>query len=191
MYRVGIVKAQDVYNARVRVSFPDRDQLQSWWLPVVFPKTQNDKGYWIPDVGEQVVCTMDEHDEDGAVLGAIYSSADAVPVANADKLHWTSKDGAFFEYDRSTHGLQMNIGNGGSVTIAASGASIAIDGSGNIAINGAGNVAIDGAGNVTIMASALIQLAGGGPAIARVGDATSCPAGPGVIVSGSSKVNAG
>jgi phage baseplate assembly protein V len=183
MYRVGIVKAQDVHNARVRVTFPDRDQMQSWWLPVLFPKTQNDKGYWIPDIGEQVVCTMDEHDEDGAVLGAIYSAADAVPVANADKLHWTFKDGAVFEYDRSVHALQMSIANGGTVTIAANGASIAIDGS--------GNVAIDGTGNVTIVASAQIQLAGGGPAIARVGDITTCPAGSGSIVSGSAKVNAG
>lgn len=183
MYRVGIVKAQDVHNARVRVTFPDRDQMQSWWLPVVFPKTQNDKTYWIPDIGEQVVCTMDAHDEDGAVLGAIYSTADAVPVASADKLHLTFKDGAAFEYDRSTHALQINLPNGGSMTIAANGASIAIDGS--------GNVAIDGAVNVTIMASAQIQLAGGGPAIARVGDATTCPAGSGQIVSGSTKVNAG
>jgi phage baseplate assembly protein V len=191
MYRVGIVKAQDAANARVRVTFPDRDQLQSWWLPVVFAKTQNDKAYWIPDVGEQVVCTMDEYDEDGAVLGAIYSSADVVPVTNADKLHWTFKDGGVFEYDRAAHALLMSIPSGGTVTIAANGASIAIDGSGNVAIDGSGNVTINGSGNVSIVAAELIQLAGGGPPIARVGDATICPAGSGQIVSGSLKVNAG
>ena len=175
MYRVGIVKAQDAANARVRVTFPDRDQMQSWWLPVVFAKAQNDKAYWIPDVGEQVVCTMDEYDEDGAVLGAIYSSADRPPVTSADKLHWTFKDGAVFEYDRSAHSLQMSIPSGGTVTITANGASVAIDGSGNVAIVAAGQ----------------IQLAGGGPPIARVGDTTICPAGSGHIVSGSAKVNAG
>jgi phage baseplate assembly protein V len=175
VYRVGIVKAQDAVNARVRVTFPDRDQLQSWWLPVVFAKAQNDKAYWIPDVGEQVVCTMDEYDEDGAVLGAIYSSADRPPVASVDKLHWGFKDGAAFEYDRSAHSFQMSIPNGGTVTIAANGASIAIDGSGNVTINAEGQ----------------LVLAGGGPAIARVGDTTICPAGTGHIVSGSAKVNAG
>jgi phage baseplate assembly protein V len=175
VYRVGIVKAQDAANARVRVTFPDRDQLQSWWLPVVFAKAQNDKAYWIPDVGEQVVCVMDEYDEDGAVLGAIYSSVDRPPVANADKLHWEFKDGANFEYDRSTHSFQMSIPNGGTVTIAANGASIAID----------------GLGDVAIVATGQIVLAGGGPAIARVGDATICPAGTGHISSGSAKVNAG
>ena len=90
------MKVQDTENARVRVTFPDRDQMESWWLPVVFTKTQNDKMYWIPDVGEQVVCMMDEYDEDGAVLGAIYSSADRPPATGADKYHCTFKDGAAF-----------------------------------------------------------------------------------------------
>ena len=175
MYRVGIVKAQDAANARVRVIFPDRDQMESWWLPVVFTKTQNDKMYWIPDVGEQVVCMMDEYDEDGAVLGAIYSSADRPPATSADKLRWTFKDGAAFEYDRSVHSLQMNIPNSGTVTITANGASIAIDRSGNVAVTASGQ----------------ILLAGGGPGIARIGDATICPAGTGHIASGSTKVNSG
>lgn len=175
MFRVGIVKVQDATNARVRVVFPDRDQMQSWWLPIVFAKAQDDKAYWMPDVGEQVVCMMDEHDEDGAVLGAIYSSADRPPVASADKLHWTCKDGAAFEYDRAAHSLQLSIPNGGTVSITANGASVAIDGS----------------GNVTLVAAGQVKLAGGGPAIARVGDATICPAGSGQIVSGSAKVNAG
>ena len=175
MYRVGIVKVQDAANARVRVVFPDNDQMQSWWLPVVFAKTQNDKMYWIPDVGEQVVCVMDEYAEDGAVLGAIYSSVDRPPVASAEKVHWTSKDGAVFDYDRAVHALQVSIPSGGTVTISANGASIAIDES----------------GNVTVAAGGQIQLAGGGPGVARVGDTTICPAGSGHIVSGSTKVIAG
>ena len=166
---------QDAANARVRVSFPDRDQMESWWLPVIFAKTQNDKMYWIPDVGEQVVCAMDEHDEDGAVLGAIYSSVDRPPTTSADKVHWLSKDGAVFEYDRSAHSLEVNLPDRGTVTIAANGASITIDGSGNVAVTAFGQ----------------IQLAGGGPGVARIGDATTCPAGSGRIVSGSARVIAG
>ncbi|MHB8382567.1 MAG: phage baseplate assembly protein V, partial [Candidatus Binataceae bacterium] len=61
MFRVGIVQEQDTALARVRVKFADYDQLRSWWLPIVVPKTQNDKAYWIPDLGEQVVCLMDAH----------------------------------------------------------------------------------------------------------------------------------
>ena len=71
--RLGIVKEQDVSLARLRVTFNEFDQMLSYWLPVVVTKTQNDKAYWLPDIGEQVVCLMDERDEAGVVLGAIYS----------------------------------------------------------------------------------------------------------------------
>src|SRR5690348_6859067 len=108
MFRNAIVSAQDVATCRVRVTFPDRNQMQSWWLPIIRQGTQNDKDYWIPDVGEQVVCLMDEHDEDGAVLGAIFSSADTTPAGiTADKRHLAAKDGAVFEYDRSSHTLTV------------------------------------------------------------------------------------
>ena len=69
----------------------------------------------------------------------------------------------------------MTIPGGGTVLIAANGASITIDGSGNVAIAAMGQ----------------IELAGGGPAIARIGDSTLCPAGTGQITSGSTKVNSG
>jgi phage baseplate assembly protein V len=175
VFRVGIVKSQDAQNARVRVTFPDRDQMTSWWLPVVTPKSQNDKAYWIPDVGEQVVCLMDEHDEDGAVLGSIYSTVDTPPVSSADKWHLTMKDGATFEYDRSSHALAVSIPSGGTVSISANAATLQIDASGNIIANPA----------------AQVILAGGGPEVARVGDLVVCPAGSGHITSGSAKVISG
>jgi phage baseplate assembly protein gpV len=83
--------------------FAEFDHLLSYWLPIVVPKTQNDKTYWIPDIGEQVVCLMDERDEAGVVLGAIYSQADTTPVQSADKWHLGFKDGTAIEYDRAAH----------------------------------------------------------------------------------------
>ena len=108
-FRVGIVDEIDVTTARVRVIFPDYDQIQSYWLSIVVPKTQNDKAYWIPDIGEQVICLMDFHDEAGAVLGAIYSMTDTTPVANANKWHLGFADGAAFEYDRALHILDLRF----------------------------------------------------------------------------------
>ena len=175
MFRVGLVQAQDIAKCAVRVTFPDRDQLRSWWLPVVVPKTQNDKLYWLPDVGEQVVCLMDEYDEDGAVIGAIYSSADATPVQSPDKLHVGFSDGCVIEYDRSSHAMTVNIPSGGVLTIAANGASISIDAS----------------GDVKVSASGQIQLGGGAlKGVARLGDSVDCPAGTGTIVSASTSVYA-
>lgn len=44
---------------------------------------------------------------------------------------------------------------------------------------------------ITLYPSGQITLAGGGPAVARIGDSVSCPCGMGTIVSGSSKVTCG
>jgi phage baseplate assembly protein V len=175
MFRVGLVKSQDVNKGRVRISFPDRDQMTSWWLPVVVPKTQTDKAYWLPDVGEQVVCMMDEHDEDGAVLGAIYSDADTTPVQSADKVHWSFKDGTSLEYDRAAHSLKCSMPDA-TLTIAASGATIAIDASGNVLITTSGQILLGG------------QAANKG--VARLGDSVTCPAGTGTITTASAIVQA-
>jgi phage baseplate assembly protein V len=141
VFRVGIVQTQDVANCRVRVTFPAHNQMLSWWLPIVTPWTQNNKAYHLPDGGEQVVCFMDEHDEDGAVLGSIFSTADATPASmTADKWHVTMKDGATFEYDRSSHALAVSIPNGGTMTIQANGATIRLDASGNVNLTAAGDI---------------------------------------------------
>jgi phage baseplate assembly protein V len=140
VFTVGLVKTQDAANCRVRVIFPHRSQMQSYWLPVLVPKSQNDKAYWMPDIGEMVVCLMDQHFEDGAVLGAIYSSTDTPPASSADKYHWTFKDGATFDYDRAAHVLAITLGASATMTITAHGATIQIDASGNINLTAAGNI---------------------------------------------------
>jgi phage baseplate assembly protein V len=125
MFRVGIVQSQDVANCRVRVTFPDRNQMQSWWLPIIRQGTQNDKDYWIPDLGEQVVCLMDEHDEDGAVVGSIFSSADSTPSgATADTRILSPKDGAIFSYNRSTHTLTITIPSNGTLNLTVNGGNV-------------------------------------------------------------------
>jgi len=175
--RVGLVREQDAGGARVRVQFPDRDQMVSWWLPVVVAKSQNDKAYWIPDLGEQVLCLMDEYDEAGAVLGAIYSNTDAAPVNSPDKFHLAFKDGASFEYDRSTHVLLATFSDGATLKYDAA----------------VGRFELS-AGKVVILSSSIELGAEGGPAVARVGDlvdvASGSSAGQWPIVSGSAKVKA-
>jgi len=127
MFRNGIVQAQDVPNCRVRVTFPERDQMVSWWLPILRHGAQNDKDFWIPDLGEQVICLMDERDEDGCVLGTIFSQPDQPPSGmTVDKRHLTAKDSAIFEYDRSSHTLTVSIPPSGSTI--------------NITVNGPANI---------------------------------------------------
>jgi phage baseplate assembly protein gpV len=213
-FRVGIVQAQDPAHAKVRVVFPDYDEMISWWLPVVFAKTQNDKLYWIPDIGEQVVCLMDLRDEAGAVLGAIYSSADTPPVDSADKFHLAFRDGAHFDYDRVAHLLDLFFQDTTELKYDArvhlldlkfpDQAELQYDGTEhvlsvnlpqgaafNLSANGA-QIQIDSSGNVLIKSGGLVQI-GNGPllGVARLGDRVQVGEATGTIVSASTDVLAG
>jgi phage baseplate assembly protein gpV len=126
-FRVGIVKEQDGAHARVRVGFAEFDQMLSYWLPVLASKTQDDKWYWMPDIGEQVVCLMDERDEAGVVLGAIYSTADVPPVNSTDKCRLTFKDETAIEYDRGAHVLSISFSDATSIVYDASEHSLLLD----------------------------------------------------------------
>jgi phage baseplate assembly protein V len=138
MYRIGIVSEQDSTGARVRVRFPDRDEMQSYWLRIVVPKTHADKFFWMPDVGEQVVCAMDEWDEAGAVLGSIYSNLDSTPVQSPDKFNLTFRDGTVIEYDRSAHALTINLCAGASAAMNVPAGITISSGSTNVVIGPSG-----------------------------------------------------
>jgi len=129
--RRGIVVAVDEKTAKVRVRFPDLDDMVSYWLPVVSAKTHKDKHYWLPDIGELVVVIPDEDGDytQGYVLGAIYNSEDTTPVQDGDKHYIRYSDGTEVEYDRRNHILRINVPEG-EVHITVQ------NGSGNVYING-------------------------------------------------------
>ena len=213
-FRVGIVQQQDPAHAKVRVVFPDYDEMISWWLPVVFAKTQDDKVYWIPDIGEQVVCLMDLRDEAGAVLGAIYSTVDLTPVNSADKFHIAFKDGAHFDYDRVAHLLDLFFEDTTEFKYDAQThlldlkfqdqAELKYDGNEhvltvnlpqgsafNLTANGA-QIQIDSSGNVIIKSAGQVQIGNGVLAgVARLGDQVQVGELTGTIVTASTDVLAG
>lgn len=137
---VGHVAAVDPEKAAVRVVFPAIENLTSWWLPVVFLRTLVDQVVWLPDLGEHVVCLVDEHAEFGVVLGAIYSGTTPPPVTVRDKAHVTFKDGTIIEYDRSAHKLLVHL--------VADDADVEVTTTGNITLNvpDGKNVVLGGAG---------------------------------------------
>lgn len=132
MYRRAIVSTVDPATARVRVTFPDADNMESYWLEVMQPRTLagGDRSYWLPEAGEAVAVLMDEQDEAGVVLGAIYSSADPPPVASPDKHHVTHKDGAVIEYDRAGHAYRVSVPAGGRLELSVGATSIVLDDTG-------------------------------------------------------------
>lgn len=103
--RFGFVTALDEAGCRVRVQFPDLDGLESYWLPVLRPKTRQDKHYWLPDMGEHVACLLDGVGEEGVVLGAVFSERDPaqgggpavfeIRFGNGDVLRHSRADGSW------------------------------------------------------------------------------------------------
>lgn len=144
-FKTGVVSAIDPDDVKARVVFADLDGLETAFIPVGQRKTLADKDYWMPDVGEHVACLMDANAEDGVILCAIYSGADAGPVNNADKRHVRFKDGAAFEYDRASH--ELTIKGGIERVVVETGAEIVLKAGGTVRIEAEDTVI---PGNLTV-----------------------------------------
>ncbi|WP_296663515.1 phage baseplate assembly protein V [Paraburkholderia sp.] len=104
--KYGTVSASRPGFARVRLT--DLGNLRTMWLPIAYPKTQDDQCCWTYDNGEHVALLLDRRGEDGVILGAIYSDVDRPPVTDPNKFVIRFKDGALLEYDRATHVLRIS-----------------------------------------------------------------------------------
>lgn len=109
MFRNGIVEKTDAQTARIKVRFPDMDNIISDWLPVIMPCAYQDRFYSLPLEKAQVVCIMDENFEEGYVLGSIYSEADPTPISDLNKVYMEFKDGSKIFYDKENHKLNTEI----------------------------------------------------------------------------------
>lgn len=132
MLKVGRVAKVDARRATAVVVFGADDGLASWTLPVLQHKAHGDQSYWMPDLGDLVVCMLDEHAEFGVVLGAIYTTEAAPPVASLDKLHIRFQDGSTFEYDRAAHRLAVSLTAGGTILLEATHVQVGGDSGGQL-----------------------------------------------------------
>lgn len=106
MLRFGIVSQINPILAQARVNFGDDDST-SFWLPVLQTKTQKDKFYSMPDIGEQVVCLMDSNSEDGVILGAIYSTADVSNSQSEKEFSINLENGSSINANKETNTLTV------------------------------------------------------------------------------------
>ena len=72
LLRFGNICDVDASRAYCRVEF-DEDGITSAFLPVLVAGASENKYFSMPAINEQVVCLMDEHCEQGVILGALYS----------------------------------------------------------------------------------------------------------------------
>lgn len=104
--RFGLVKDVDLEHGRVRVTFSDRDDIRSFWLHVLHQRTRPDQYWWMPEPGEHVACLVDEHGEDGVVMGAIYGR-DKPPESSADVFVIKWANGGYIRHDRASGELEI------------------------------------------------------------------------------------
>jgi len=118
LIRVGIVSSINPAKCTARVAFEDRSSVVSFDLPILVRGSFQNKDYWMPDPGEQVVCLfLPSGNAQGFILGSLYSEKDSTPVTDGNKRHVAFSDGTKIEYDRETHTLTIDAA--GPVNIVA------------------------------------------------------------------------
>ena len=73
-------------TAEARVRLDELQGMESYWLPVgQYRAGSASTAYWMPEVGERVLCALDESGSAGVILAGIYS-LDNPPSANGAGL---------------------------------------------------------------------------------------------------------
>ena len=113
LFRVGKVSSVNPDNDTVRVVFPDKNNMVTAELPVLNRGSKVVKDYWLPDIGEQVLCLfLPNGNSQGFCVGSYFSDVDAPVVMDANIRRQDFGDGTYIEYNRSTHELTINcVGN--------------------------------------------------------------------------------
>lgn len=97
---------------QARVETDELDEIPTYWLSIIFPKTWEDKYYWMPELDEHVWFLWDEQAEEGIILGAFYCADVPLselhePTPHKTEIHWG--DESFVYYTREEHRLEVDI----------------------------------------------------------------------------------
>lgn len=123
--RIGVVAQLDEANARVKVN---AGGLTTDWLPWLTARAGEDRSWWAPEPGEQVLVLSPYGDPSQAVvLPAIYQDAHPAPASARTKHRVEYKDGAFVEYDREGHHYHLDVPSGGSITLHIGGTTMLLE----------------------------------------------------------------
>ena len=149
LVRIGTVAEVDPDQARVRVKYgetPDGDPVLTGWLRWMPSRAGEDRTWWSPSMGEQVMILSPSGElAAGVVLPALYQQGHPAPESDPGKHVTLYRDGARIEYDASAHRLKAELPGGGSAELVADGG-VSITGdvtvTGNVTVTG--DVAVTG-----------------------------------------------
>ena len=108
--RIGEVSSIDPAKGTARVAFDDEDSMVSYDLPVIQRNTLENHDYWMPDIGEDVLCVfLPTGSEDGFILGSFYADEIRPPASTENIRMVEFADGTKVSYNRESHELKATI----------------------------------------------------------------------------------
>lgn len=110
MLRFGTISEVKPENGLAKVRF-EEDDIVSAWIPIVQANTLGDKDYRSMKVNEHVACMMDEHCENGVIVGAIYNKTDT-PAFTGEKCGVKFEDGTEVVYDKGSGNYTIKLNSG-------------------------------------------------------------------------------
>ena len=119
---LGIVSSiESTSLATVRVTRQDKDNKVSASFRVLQQGTHGAKSFWMPQVGDQVVCLRlpnfsGKGTGEGFVLGSVYSTADPSAESNPKARSFTAADGSQVKYDGEGN---ISVHAAGNYTVTA------------------------------------------------------------------------
>ena len=116
MLRFGNITEVQPESGYARVTFTD-DGIVSDWLQVVTLGAIKDKFSCTLSINEQVACLMDEHSEEGVILGALFNEKSKPNGCGNGIFRVKFDDDSVIEYNRNSHEYNLNIK--GKVNITA------------------------------------------------------------------------
>lgn len=145
LMRIGTVDQLNESSARVRVK---SGGMLTGWLPWFTRRAGEDRDWWAPEPGEQVMILSPDGDPaQGIVLPAIYRDAYQTPAMKKTKRRIEFADGGYAEYDRSAGAL--NVLTKGPVNLTAKG-SVNLISDSKVTVTGKATVEIFGTAGGTV-----------------------------------------
>ena len=111
MFHVGEVVNTDPESCTARVKLPDRDDFITSDLMVLQPKTHKDKYYFMPDIGEMVLCLfLGNGSSVGFILGSAYNKHDLTAYLGRQGSNYLKfEDETEINYDKENSLMFLNV----------------------------------------------------------------------------------
>jgi phage baseplate assembly protein V len=155
LIQFGTVKEVDYPNKLVRVSIGKRD---SAWLRFTTQRAGDDRTWWPPTEGEQVLVFAPNGNVLSAVIGdSLYQQEHDAPADKGTVRRTLMSDGAEWLYDTEAKKLTINLPGDAEINIGGN-ANVTVSGdatfqvSGNATATVHGNAELDAGGNVSVVA---------------------------------------